>query len=313
MTVLADVLMDWAKEVHSSLVSKNQGRASLFIGSRGSGKSWSAASLADELLGGGFSLERDIAFLEAWPAIRLIRQAKPMDVKICDDMGVGLSSRQWGQQKNIFFGQVWQTCRTRNAWIIVTTIKRKLIDVQVREMFDDLIIMENIDYKTRTAKGQWRLPNVNFLTNKQYWNPIKINGRKYTSVHFAAPREELGANYDRMRKEAEDKLHERLEKYELGLMKSITVKQAASILRMDPLQVSQLCAEGEIAGSESSSSFKVSLGWVNDILETLNLGPGEQVMIANKSTVAGQDRCYPLLKSDRVLVKGNPFFRGGVL
>jgi len=283
---------------------ENQGRSSLFVGRRGSGKSWSSISVAEQLTDGKFDVEKHMAFFEAYPAIQLVKNAQPLDVVICDDMGVGLSAKAWYEQSNKLFSQIFQTCRTTNAWVIVTTPKPKFIDKDLRHEFDDYVIMQKElgDWKRGYAGGEWNVSKTNYYSEKNYWNRVKLAGVKYKTVQFPAPPKEKAELYDKKRNEAWQRLGARVDLAEAGLDKEITINQAANMLRLSPDEISNLSASGEITLSAEHKTLRVSMAWVHEVTTTLKLTPQSQVVIVDAHRVpAGKFESYPL--KTKVLLK----------
>ena len=138
----------WMKQTHNSLVKENQGRVSLFVGRKGAGKSLSTISLADGLLDGKFDVKKSISYFEPWKFVSLLETAKGGDVLILDDAGLAIGAREWNTRSNIYLSHIFQTCRTTNTWILISTPDLSFIDKNLRTLLDDYIIVKGYDRKT---------------------------------------------------------------------------------------------------------------------------------------------------------------------
>ena len=202
-----------------SRVDKNQNYILLFVGQTGTGKSYSAMSLGEEI-DPDFNIKRIVFSAEEFIDIlnnddTLVRGS----VIMWDEAGVGMPAREWYSVSNKVISYIVQTFRVRGYILIMTTPSLSYIDSQIRSLFHG--IGESIDPSMSGGRFGW-IKYMHLVhdpkegkTIMQYpvlmdeHNiPMKLKGRtsRHGNMLFAKPSEELIDDYEVKKKEFTDSL-----------------------------------------------------------------------------------------------------------
>lgn len=167
------------KRIRARMLFQNKNWLSIICGETGSGKSYSALSLA-KLIGGKVHVVfTPLEFLQLLNDGRLTKG----DVIVFDEAGVGMSSREWYSIQNKLLGTVLQTFRNMNVSVIFTTPNLSFIDVQARKLFHNYFETSYIDYEEGEAFLKVYDIQVNSMFDKVYYKKPKFQdeeGRVYT-------------------------------------------------------------------------------------------------------------------------------------
>lgn len=202
-----------------SRVDKNQNYVLLFVGQTGTGKSYAAMSLAEEV-DPNFNINRIVFSAEEF--INILNQDEELvrgSVIMWDEAGVGMPAREWYSISNKVISYVVQTFRVRGYILIMTTPSLKYIDSQIRSLFHG--IGESIDPSVYGGSFGW-IKYMHLVhdpkegkTFMQYPvildehnRPRKLKGRtvRHGNMLFPKPSEELIVDYEIKKKDFTDSL-----------------------------------------------------------------------------------------------------------
>lgn len=136
---------DVCREIAKKITSKyNQHDSMIFVGSKGSGKSWASLTVAyntsievAKIKGGEpsdyFTLE-NVAIITKDEVVRVLKyKMNPYNIIVFDDIGTTWNSRDFAKKFNKIMNNIWQTFRTRNCFLIMTVPDQSYIDKLPRE------------------------------------------------------------------------------------------------------------------------------------------------------------------------------------
>jgi hypothetical protein len=175
----------FVKRIKQRLLYLNKNWLAIVCGETGSGKSYSAISLASKI-GRVHIVFTPVEFLRLLNSDRLQKG----DVVVFDEAGVGMSSREWYSVQNKLLGSVLQTFRLLNCAVIFTTPNLSFIDVQARKLFHNYFETSYIDYEEEEAYLQVYDIQVNSRFDKIYFKyPIfQVGERPMKMSHLIIPK-----------------------------------------------------------------------------------------------------------------------------
>jgi hypothetical protein len=156
--------------IHYRLTKNNLNWLAIICGSTGSGKSYSALSIAEQICGSRVIVVfNSLEFMEILNSNTIQRG----DIIIYDEAGVGMSSRAWMTVQNKLLGSILQTFRNMNIGVIFTTPELSFIDVMARRLFHAYFQTSHLDRKREIAYLKVYNIESNSLYNKIYYkHPI---------------------------------------------------------------------------------------------------------------------------------------------
>ena len=191
-----DVYDSYVKRIYNRLNYQNKNWLAIICGETGSGKSYSALTLASEI-GKVHLVFTSLEFLS------LINSSKinKGDVIIFDEAGVGLSSREWYSIQNKLLGTILQTFRNMNVAVIFTCPNLSFVDVQARKLFHSYLETSYLDYEEEEAHLRVFDIQVNSRYDKVYFKHPRFtssNGRVCTMAELILnkPSEEMIEYYE---------------------------------------------------------------------------------------------------------------------
>lgn len=200
----------WLSSYAKARVMSNQNFILLIVGPTGSGKSYSAMEVARDM-DQGFTTERIVFYPEDF--IRITKQGLPPgSVIMWDEVGVGLSSRDWWSIQNKMIAYVLETFRRDRIILIMTTPNVGFIDKKVRallhgfaETIDKTFTGDKFGYvkyfhiisNLREGKMMYRYPRI----RDKHGRTRVIRGKTSTSgnMRFTLPPEWLTEPYEEMK------------------------------------------------------------------------------------------------------------------
>lgn len=177
------IFSKFIKGVRARMLYQNKNWLSIICGETGSGKSYSALSLAKLIGGQVFVVFNPVEFLKLLNSGKLSKG----DCVIFDEAGVGMSSRDWYSVQNKLLGSVLQTFRNMNVSVIFTTPNLSFIDVQARKLFHCYLETSYLDFEKEEAWLKVYNIQVNSRLDKIYYKKPKFqdeNGRVITMSHL---------------------------------------------------------------------------------------------------------------------------------
>lgn len=190
----------------------NQNWLCLVCGPTGTGKSYSAMSIANMIT----CIKPENIVFDPKQFMERINsgELKKGDIIIFDEAGVGMSSRDWNTVSNKLFGAVLQTFRNMNIGCIFTTPDLGFIDIQARKLIHNYLETRRIDRHEKIAHLSPYIIQHNSKQNKTYIkNPrIKSGGQKVrvTDIPVPMPPPELVKQYEEKKLEYTTELNKRV-------------------------------------------------------------------------------------------------------
>lgn len=200
----------FVKRIRARLLFQNKNWLGIICGETGSGKSYSALSLAHLISNRVHIVFTPLEFLSLLNNDKLQKG----DTIIFDEAGVGMSSREWYSVQNKLLGTVLQTFRNMNVAVIFTTPNLSFIDVQARKLFHCYMDTAYLDYENEEAFLKVFDIQVNSRIDKIYYKRPKIiddqTGGVYTMSHLVLdkPSQEVCEHYEELKSKYTKKLNE---------------------------------------------------------------------------------------------------------
>ena len=180
---MIDLYNMFIKKIRNRSKFQNKNWLAIVCGETGSGKSYSALSLAKQIGNKIFIVFTPLEFLKLLNSNQLSKG----DTIIFDEAGVGMSSREWYSVQNKLLGTILQTFRNMNVNVIFTTPNLSFIDVQARKLFHNYFETSYIDYQKEEAYLKVYDIQINSRLDKIYYKRPKLSdekGRCYTIGHL---------------------------------------------------------------------------------------------------------------------------------
>jgi ABC-type dipeptide/oligopeptide/nickel transport system ATPase component len=196
----------WIKYIKGR-IKRNKNFLCIISGPTGSGKSWSAMSIA-EMLNDDFNTDRII--FRGKDLMREINTKKYDKRKgvvfIWDEAGVDLSSRNWQSVTNKMLNFLIQTFRHQNFILIFTAPYSDFLDVSTRKLFHAEFETVTINKNKQTVKIKAKQLQYNAGLKKWYKKYLKsiIKGKgviKIKEWYVPKPSDELIDEYEERKKE----------------------------------------------------------------------------------------------------------------
>jgi len=203
------------------LWTENKNELMVIVGDPGSGKSYSALSLA-ERIDPTFNVDRVVFKPEEF--LDVLDKCSRGNVVIFDEAGVGIPSREWQTIQNKLLSYVLQTFRYKNLCVIFTTPNMSYIDKQVRLLVHHSVVAKAIFLEINAVQCYFYVRDHNPLTDIPTFEPLKLanNGTLYNvnPVYIPHPSEELAKEYERkskmFKKEVEVEAREKIQQIREG-------------------------------------------------------------------------------------------------
>lgn len=200
--------------IRNRLMNRNKNWLAIICGETGSGKSYTALSIADEISPRGITAERNVVFNPIQFLNRVTHRTdlKKGDIIIFDEAGVGMASREWYSVQNKLLGSVLQTFRNLNVGVIFTTPNLSFVDVQARKLFHNYFETVYIDYNRSLAYMKTYEIQHNSRFDKTYYKHprIKDSAGRSISINYLGvpkPRKDLVADYEQKKLKYTDTLN----------------------------------------------------------------------------------------------------------
>lgn len=186
--------------------NKNKNFVMLFVGSTGSGKSYSALRLA-EMLDDTFNINR-VCF-KAKDFMNTINglvehSEKGETIKgyvvMWDEFGVEHNAREFMTISNRVINYFFQTSRHLNLIVIMTVPLLSFIDSATRKLCHGVAEMQGINSRDKTATVKVKMIQTNVMTGKEYPKYLRYRKKNKSfvskKIKFNLPSEELLKAYE---------------------------------------------------------------------------------------------------------------------
>lgn len=197
------------QSVQKRLWKQNKNWLSIITGQTGSGKSWSALSLAEKI-DPSFDTSKVVLRPEKFMEKVAEREWGQGDVVVFDEAGAGMSAKAHMTKKNRIIDQVLQTFRRQNIAVIFTVPSKSNVDKSVRRLLHTYIETKTIDYINERNHLKWLEMDYNQKTDKIYYKyPQRRTEsgalKKIKTVKMGKPSEDLIKAYEEKRSKYQDR------------------------------------------------------------------------------------------------------------
>ena len=160
-----------AQTIHENIFTEKRNWLALFLGRVGSGKSYSACSLA-KMFDPGFNLSRVVFDEDNF--MQLVRaKLPPGSFIVADEIGSWLGSREYMTLSNRILSYVIQTFRNKRLGLIWTVPQRRQVDINLRSMSD--VTFETVDIwrEANRVLSKMKYTQINAMTGFEI-NPFPV-------------------------------------------------------------------------------------------------------------------------------------------
>ncbi len=228
---------------------ENKNWLALIIGETGSGKSWSAIKLGEQL-DPNFSID-NICFTPKEFLERIDKgELAKGSILIYDEAGISFGARDFYQDVNKALSYVLQGFRAFNIGTIFTTPNLSFIDIHARKLIHTVLETISVNHNESYCIVKWKNLEHNPLYDKTYYKfPRIIRNNRIITV-------------DRIKiYKASDKLLDAYEKKKMAYLKALTKRSIDSIdkdeAKKHPLTDEQLIDTGNKEGIDWSNTGKI--------------------------------------------------------
>lgn len=153
-------------------IEKNKNFLCFIGGQTGSGKSWSALSICQQL-DKEFNIDRCV--FSGKDLMQLINSGglKKGSCVLFDESGIDLSNRNWQSTLNKMLNYLLQTFRHRCIVLFLTSPYMDFLDASTRKLMHAEFEMIGINFKENTAKIKPKLIQYNGRTGKYYFKYLR--------------------------------------------------------------------------------------------------------------------------------------------
>ena len=160
--------------IRNRMIKKNENWLALMCGPPGSGKSYSAISMANAITPNKFTIKRNVCFSirQLLEILNNPKNIRPGDIFVFDEAGIDIDSRNWHSASNMAINHVLQTFRNMNVGIMFTTPDKTFVDKKAQKLFNNYfetvkkderaglcyIKPFNIQNNSRTGKAYTKFP-----------------------------------------------------------------------------------------------------------------------------------------------------------
>lgn len=191
------------RNVQSKMYKSNNNWICLITGDTGSGKSWSALSIASRI-DPDFNMEKVV--LEPLEFMKNLADSNygQGDCIVFDEAGAGMGSKDHMTKENKVIDKVIQTFRRQNISVILTVPSKANLDRALRRMVDTEIETAGIEYETSRNVLKWFEIDYNQRMDKIYRHYPKKkldNGgtKKVKRLRLKKPDDDLLDAYEKKR------------------------------------------------------------------------------------------------------------------
>lgn len=200
-------------------IQSNKNCIGVFLGSTGSGKTFSSIDLALEVakeLGTTFTIEKNMSFnfKDALKQMSLPENEKAGTVFLLEEVGSvgsGGASSEWMSKANAFFSSFLQTSRHRNQVLLFTTPNFSLLTKQARMLIHFTAEMVGINKQNNTATARIKLCQTNPISGKTYMKYLRVKHNNQviaiTFAKFHLPPKEIIEEYEKQKRIFTDNLN----------------------------------------------------------------------------------------------------------
>jgi hypothetical protein len=168
-------------------LNTNRNWLAIITGETGSGKSWTAAKIGEDLskMTNRPFTYKNIVF-EADVLLEFIQNSVPRSVVVLDEAGVELAAREFMSQRNRSMGKIFQVFRYKQLALIWTLPDLSMIDVQIRKLCHTFMETQPIDYDNQKTRVKWFNIYIDRWTGDitRQFPRVRIGGVTYVARGF---------------------------------------------------------------------------------------------------------------------------------
>ena len=214
--------------VRARLWRRNANWISAIVGGVGSGKSWSAISIAD-YVDNDFSIDK--VFFRIADFVNAINEGKITKGSCCvlDEAGISWQARNFMRDENKQISQLFQIMRFLNFGVIMTVPSLYFVDKHGRDLLHAIMKTKTINYDQGYCELEYKLNDFNPILNKPYRKYPRIRCddgkiRRVASIKVFKPDQSLINRYEEKKKifamklirDVEDRIRKKAEKSKPG-------------------------------------------------------------------------------------------------
>lgn len=208
----------FATHIRNDLTRRNKNFMGVWVGKTGSGKSFSAISLAEDI-DPNFTIDNVCVSTK-----EMIERITSGDLKkgsalVLDEAGVNYSAKNWMKKENKYLGELFQTFRYLNYALLLNLPHVKFMDITERRLVHAGFVMKGIDRKRRLAYAQPRIFKSNPFAEREKFGfsyPIVRypNGRFYIvkTLYFKLPTKKIRKDYLNKKKDWNQGLQDKIKR-----------------------------------------------------------------------------------------------------
>lgn len=251
--------------IKNRVQNQNKNFVVLFVGPTGSGKSYSALKLAEEL-DPTFSIKR-VCFKprEFMNGVNELVQTSEQGediagrVLVWDELGASHSAREFMTISNRLINYFFQTSRHLNLIIIMTVPLLSFIDSNTRKLCHAVAEMKGINTHDKTATVKVKMLQTNVISGKEYPKYLRYqkNHRQFVAkrIRFKLPSKQLLIDYEEKKKAFTTQLNKDIMEKLLGAEEK--EKKSVKALTDSQLRVAKLLTKNSI--EEVAQSLGISM------------------------------------------------------
>jgi len=230
---MSDSLM--IASIRARLWRQNKNWLAVLCGGTGSGKSWSAISLASKI-DSNFSIDNVLftpkEFIKAVNSGRMVKGS----AWVYDEGGITFGAREWMTKYNKNLSYILQSFRHMNSALIITVPSIDLIDTHFRRLAHNYLETHRIDYEKRICRIRWFFLQWNPLKGKLYqkYPRMRLPDGKIQRVDFVdvgAPDDMLIKEYEARKKQYLGQLNREIEQRLFAEEKPKRISKKPAVLR----------------------------------------------------------------------------------
>lgn len=200
--------------VQKRLYKQNKNWLAMLTGATGSGKSWTALSMARKI-DPDFTVDQVVLRPEEFLKGVKDRDYGQGDVVVFDEAGAGMNAKEHMTISNRVIDQVLQTFRRQNIAVIFTVPSQANTDRSVRRLLHTYMETKTIDYKREHNIIKWLNMELNRRQDKVYYKYPRVERddgtlQKVDTVRVPKPSDKLIDNYEDKRSKYQDAKNEEL-------------------------------------------------------------------------------------------------------
>jgi len=186
--------------IRARLWRQNKNWLGIITGETGSGKSYCAMALGEDI-DKGFNIDNVVFSARGLIELLNSNKIKRGSCIVFDEAGVGLPKREWYSISNKLVNYILQTFRHQNLAVIFTTPSFDFVDVDARKLFHTYIQTMRIDYKKEIVYTKLFTIQYNPRYGKIYAKYFRMNGVKVNPYCIGKPSAKLIKQYEIKKKE----------------------------------------------------------------------------------------------------------------